>query len=184
MNPIVWMLIETVASLLAAACVLRAYAWRAHLNPNNPLSQFVAALTDWLVKPIARLIKPTRAMDWPSLTAGVLVALLAAILFFLLSGLTPEPLRVLVLALIWLVRWSLYLMMGILILMAVISLINPYAPLAPALNQLSDPILAPIRKVIPLVGSFDLSPLVAIIAIQVLLMIVSPALLGQIFGAR
>ena len=184
MNPIVWMLIETVASLLAAACVLRAYAWRAHLNPNNPLSQFVAALTDWLVKPLARVIKPTRAMDWPSLAAGTLVALLAAILFYLLSGFTPEPLRVLVLALIWLIRWSLYLVMGILILMAVISLINPYAPLAPALNQLSAPILAPIRRVLPLVGSFDLSPLVAIIIIQILLMIVSPALLGQIFAAR
>ena len=182
MNPILWMLIETVASLLAAACMLRVYAWRAHLNPNNPLSQFIAALTDWLVRPIGRLIKSTRAMDWPSLVAGILVALLAALLFFLLHGLAPDPARVVVLAVIWLVRWSLYLMMGILILMAVISLINPYAPLAPALNQLSAPILAPIRRVLPLVGNFDLSPLVAIVIIQVLLMIVQPGLVGQLFA--
>lgn len=182
MNPIIWMLIETAASLLTAACMLRVYAWRAHLNPNNPLSQFTAALTDWLVKPLGRLVKPTRAMDWPSLIAGIAIALLAALLFYLLNGLTPDPGRVLLLGLIWLVRWTLYLLMGVLILMAIISLVNPYAPLAPALNQLSDPILAPIRRVIPLVGNFDLSPLIAIIAIQVLLAIVNPGLIAQIFG--
>lgn len=178
MNPIVWMLIHTVGSLLAAACALRVYAWRVHLNPNNPISQFVAALTDWLVKPIGRLVRPTRAMDWPSLIAGVLVAILVALLYFLLNGIAPDPARIVLLGLIWLIRWTLWLMMGILILMAVISLINPYAPLAPALNQLSDPMLAPIRKVLPLVGNFDLSPLVAIILIQVLLAFVQPSLIG------
>ncbi|MGE0801484.1 MAG: YggT family protein [Lautropia sp.] len=183
MNPIVWTLIETVGSLLAAACVLRAYAWRVHLNPNNPISQFVAALTDWLVRPIGRLVKPSRAMDWPSLIGGVLVAVLVALLFYLLNGLAPNPGRVLLLGLIWLIRWSLWLMVGILILMAVISLINPYAPLAPALNQLSDPILAPIRRIVPLVGGFDLSPLIAILLIQVLLAIVHPGLLPTLLGA-
>ena len=55
MNPVLWMLIETAGSLFAAACMLRAYAWRVHLNPNNPLSQFVNALTDWLVNPLGKL---------------------------------------------------------------------------------------------------------------------------------
>jgi YggT family protein len=179
MNPVLWMLIETVGSLFAAACMLRAYAWRVHLNPNNPLSQFVNALTDWLVNPLARLLKPSRNWNWPALVAGLIVAWLVAVLFFLVQGERPMPGPVIVLGVIWLLRWTLYLLMGILILMAVISLINPYAPLAPALNQLSDPILAPIRKVLPLVGNFDLSPLVAIILIQVLLALLQPAsLLG------
>lgn len=179
MNPVLWMLIETVGSLFAAACMLRAYAWRVHLNPNNPLSQFVNALTDWMVNPLARLLKPSRNWNWPAFVAALIVAWLAAVLFFLVQGAQPMPGPVIVLGVIWLLRWTLYLLMGILILMAVISLINPYAPLAPALNQLSDPILAPIRKVLPLVGNFDLSPLVAIILIQVLLALLQPAsLLG------
>jgi YggT family protein len=139
MNPIIWMLIETLGSLFASICVLRAYAWRVHLSPQNPVSQFVNAFTDWLVKPIGRLVKPTRQMDWPSAIAALLVALLVALLFYLLNGRTPSPGPVLLLGLIWLIRWSLYLMMGVIILMAIISLINPYAPLAPALNQLADP---------------------------------------------
>jgi YggT family protein len=174
MNPILWMLIETLGSLFASTCVLRAYAWRVHLSPLNPVSQFVNAFTDWLVKPFGRIVKPTRQMDWPSVIAAVLVALIVALLFYLLNGRAPSPGPVLLLGLIWLVRWSLYLMMGIIILMAIISLINPYAPLAPALNQLADPILSPIRRVIPLVGNFDLSPLVAILIIQVLLAFVHP----------
>jgi YggT family protein len=185
MNPILWMLLETVGSLLASACMLRAYAWRVHLSPHNPLSQFVNALTDWLVNPLSKVVAPTRNMNWPSLVAGVLVALLVALLFFLLNGnLTPAPGPVLLLALVWLVRWTLYLLMGILILMAIISLINPHAPLAPALNQLADPLLAPIRKILPLVGNFDLSPLVAIILIQVLLAFVHPGAITGLLGQQ
>ena len=63
-----------------------------------------------------------------------------------------------------------------------ISLINPYAPLAPALNQLADPLLSPIRRVLPLVGNFDLSPLVAILVIQVLLAFVHPASFPMLLG--
>lgn len=180
MSPVLRMLLETVGSLFAAACMLRAYAWRCHLNPHNPLSQFVNALTEWLVKPLGKLVPPTRNWNWPALIAALLVALLVAVLFFVLEGARPLPGPVLALGIIWLIRWTLYLLMGILILMAVISLINPYAPLAPALNQLSDPILRPIRKIIPLVGNFDLSPLVAIILIQVILAVVHPA---NILGA-
>lgn len=177
MSPVLWMLIETVGSLFAAACVLRAYAWRCHLNPNNPLSQFVNALTDWLVKPLGRVVPATRNWNWPALLAGWLVAILAAVLFFFLRDLSLNPVLIAALSIIFLVRWTLYLLMGILILMAVISMINPYAPLAPALNQLSDPLLRPIRKILPLVGNFDLSPLVAIILIQVILAAVHPGLL-------
>ena len=46
MSRILWLLIETLGSLLAVACVLRAYAHRVHLNPRNPISQFVSALTE------------------------------------------------------------------------------------------------------------------------------------------
>ena len=122
-------------------------------------------------------------MDWPSAIAGLLVAMLVALLFFVLNGRTPYAgRRSLLLGIIWLVRWSLYLMMGIIILMAIISLINPYAPLAPALNQLADPLLSPIRRVLPLVGNFDLSPLVAILVIQVLLAFVHPASFPVLLG--
>ncbi len=60
-----------------------------HLTPNNPLFQFIHALTDWLVKPLSKLVAPSRT-NWPALIAGVLVAVLVTVAFFLLSGHTPE----------------------------------------------------------------------------------------------
>lgn len=184
MTRILWLLIETLGGLLAVACVLRAYAHRIHLNPRNPISQFVSALTDWLVRPLRRLIPAGRNMDWASVLAGFLVAMLTAIAFFLIVGgvTVPNPGAVLFLALIWLVRWALYLVIGLVILQAVLSWVNPYAPLAPAIQQLTHPILAPVRKVVPLIGNVDLSPLVVIIIVQVLLMLIDPASLrGLLF---
>ncbi len=173
------MLIETLGSLLAVACVLRAYAHRVHLNPRNPISQFVSALTDWLVLPLRRLVAPSRTMDWASVLAAVLVTTLTAVLFFLVVGgvMVPNPGRVLFLAVVWLVRWTVYLMIGLVILQAILSWVNPFAPLAPAIQQLTQPFLAPIRKVVPLIGGVDLSPLVLILVLQVLLMVVDPAML-------
>jgi len=174
---ILWLLIETLGSLLAIACVLRAYAWRIHLNPRNPISQFVAAVTDWLVQPLRRLVPAGRGHDWASIFGAVLVALLTALGFFLIYGAAavPNPGAVLLLALAWLVRWTIYLVIALVIIQAVLSWVNPYAPLAPAIQQLTHPILAPIRRVVPLVANVDLSPLVVIIAAQVLLMLIDPS---------
>lgn len=183
MSRILWLLIETAGSLLAVACVLRAYAHRIHLNPRNPISQFVAALTDWLVLPLRKMVVPTRTMDWASVIAAVLVALLTALLFYLVVGgvSVPDPAGVLLLTVMWLVRWTVWLVIGLVIVQAILSWVNPHAPLAPAIQQLTQPFLAPIRRVVPLVGGVDLSPLVLIVLLQVVLMIVDPATLPSLF---
>ena len=82
---------------------------------------------------------------------------------------TPAFGGVVLLAAYWLIKWSLYLLMGLVILHAVLSWVNPHAPVAPALDQLTRPFLAPLRRVIPLVGGVDLTPLVVIVAAQVAL---------------
>jgi len=177
MSRVLWLLIETAGSLLAVCCVLRAYAHRIHLNPRYPISQFVAALTDWLVGPLRKLIAPTRTMDWASFVAALLVATLTALLFFVVVGgvRVPNPGSVLFLAVVWLVRWSIWLVIGLVVVQAILSWVNPYAPLAPAIQQLTQPFLAPLRRFVPLIGGVDLSPLVLIVLLQVLLMVVDPA---------
>jgi YggT family protein len=166
-----WLVIKTIGSLLATACVLRALAHRLHLSPYNPVSQFINAVTDWLVKPLRKLVQPTRNMDWASVIAALLLAVVVSLLFSLmfLGARMPAPGAVLLLAIGWLIEWSLHLLIAMLILQAVLSWVNPQAPMAPALNQLTDPFLAPFRKVIPLVGGVDLSPMVLILAIYVAL---------------
>jgi YggT family protein len=107
------------------------------------------------------------------------VATLTALAFFTVVGgvSVPNPGAVLFLAVIWLIRWTIWLVIGLVIVQAILSWVNPYAPLAPAIQQLTQPFLAPIRRVVPLVGGVDLSPLVLIVLLQVLLMVVDPATL-------
>jgi YggT family protein len=55
------------------------------------------------------------------------------------------------------------------VLLAVLSWVNPHAPIAPTVDALTQPFLSPIRRVVPLIGGVDLSPLVLILLLQVLL---------------
>lgn len=171
MTSALWLVIKTVGSLLAIACVLRALAYRLHLSPHNPITQFVAAVTDWLVKPLRKAVPPSRNNDWASLIGALLLSLVVALLFALLTGAGHVPAfgAVLLMAIGWLIEWSLQLLIGMLIVQAVLSWVNPHAPLAPALDQLTAPFLSPIRKLIPLVGGVDLSPMVLILVVYVLL---------------
>ena len=61
---------------------------------------------------------------------------------------------------------------GLLIIQAVLSWMQTSSPVQHVLNQLTDPLLKPIRRLIPLVGGIDLSPLVALLLLQVLAMVI------------
>jgi len=79
---------------------------------------------------------------------------------------------ILLLAVRGLIRLAIYIMIGALILQAVLSWINPYSPIAGPANQLTRPVLDPLRRFIPTISGIDLSPLVAILLLQMLLMVV------------
>lgn len=188
MSQTFWFLLETLASLLATACILRAYMNWVGVVTRDPIGQFVIAVTDWLVRPLRRVIPASRTIDWASLAGAGLLALLLALAYLSVLGrLGPSSVGVaVVLAVYYLLKWSLYLLMGVVLLAAVLSWINPNAPIAPTLDALSAPFLAPVRRVIPLVGGVDLSPLVILVVVQLLLGVLAssfvPGMLSLIGG--
>ncbi|MFA5685587.1 MAG: YggT family protein [Burkholderiaceae bacterium] len=171
MSQTLWFLVETLASLLATACILRAYMNWVGVLARDPIGQFIIAVTDWLVRPLRRILPGVRGIDWASVAGGALVALLLAFIYLSMVGrLGPTAIgAAVVFAVYYLLKWSLYLLMGVVLLSAILSWINPDAPIAPTLNALSRPFLAPVRRIVPLVGGVDLSPLVVLIVVQVLL---------------
>jgi YggT family protein len=178
MSRILWLLIETVGGLLAVACLLRAWTARQQLSPRNPLSQFVIAITDWLVLPLRRVLGPSRSTDWGALLGALVVSVVLALLHpLLVSGRFPDLGETILRAAFWLLRSGLYLAMGLVVIQAILSWVNPRAPLAPVVQHLTEPLLAPIRRVIPAMGGVDLSSLVLFLALQVLLMLTEPAFL-------
>ena len=171
MGNTLWFLLETVGQLLATACLLRAYMHWLGIASRDPIGHFVIAVTDWIVKPLRRIMPVTHQIDWSSLMAALVVSVLLAIIFVMLAGLSAAPVfgAVVLTAVVWLVQWSGFLLIIVVIAHAVLSWVNPHAPIGPTLDALSRPFLAPIRRLIPLVGGVDLSPLVLIIGLQVIL---------------
>ncbi|MBW7924380.1 MAG: YggT family protein [Burkholderiaceae bacterium] len=175
MHQALWLLLETLGSLLATACVLRAYLNWLGLGVRDPLGQFVIAVTDWIVRPLRGVLPATRrnmrSVDWASLLASLLLAVVLAVLYVLLfgGGRAPAFGVVVLLAIFWLAKWSLWLLTALVLLLAVLSWVNPHAPIAPTIDALTRPFLAPIRRFVPLIGGVDLSPLVLILLAQLAL---------------
>lgn len=92
----------------------------------------------------------------------------------IIAGFNPN--MILLLSLACLVQWILYGFMGIILISAVFSWVNPHAPLAPFIASLSEPLLRPLRRILPLIGNIDLSPLVALILLQIALRLVQAGL--------
>lgn len=173
-----WFVVETVASMLSAACLLRGYMnWRG-LGARDPIGQFLIAATDWLVRPLRRMLPRPRRLDWGSFVAAALVALVLGLFYVLVfaNGRIPAFGVVVLLAAFWLIKWSLYLVMGAVLLGAILSWVNPFAPIRPTIDALIQPVLDPVRRIVPLLGGVDLSPLVVLIVAQVLLSALHAAL--------
>ncbi len=67
------------------------------------------------------------------------------------------------------VKVALYLLMGVVLMSAILSWVNPHAPMAGVINALAEPCLRPFRRVIPLIGGVDLSPIALFLLLQVAL---------------
>jgi YggT family protein len=166
-------LLEILGSLLVALLILRVWMRYIGMPPRNPVAHFTYAMTNWLVGPLSRLLPPRGRIDWASLLAALIVTLLLVVAMRAVVG-APLPWDIaLVAALRQLVIWSLNVIVWVTIIYVVISWVNPHAPFAPAFELLLRPLLAPIRRVVPTVGGFDLSPLVLLIGVYVVQMVVA-----------
>lgn len=165
-------ILQTAADLLGGIFLLRFLMQWARVPFRNPVGQFVIAASDWAVLPARKVIPGLLGMDLASLVLAWLVQCSYYAVVFGLSGASDVATAIGSLALLALIetaRLFLYLIFGIVIITAIMSWVNPYAPLAPVLNALARPFLAPLQRFIPPLGGVDLSPIVLIIVLQLLL---------------
>lgn len=181
---IVRLLLDSAASVVVFALLLRALMQWVRLHPRNPLAPFVFSVTDWAVRPLRRLVPGFGGVDWASLLAAFLVAMLLNVMLLLLSWATMAEMSAsmglgkvmlsfgLTAALVWLLKSAVYLLMGIVLLQVILSWVNPHAPIAAVLDELSRPFLDPLRRVMPNIGQVDLTPMVFFLILQVLMILI------------
>lgn len=174
-------LLETGFFLLIASALLRAWMNWLRINMSMPPGSLVMALTSWLVKPLRRVLPPPliqSRLDWASLlAAGAMAlgyALLVGLLFGLLEGLGFGPLillGLLGLALKMLLKVALQTMFTLVLGYALLSWVQPGSPAYALLGRLTEPLLVPLRRLIPAVGGVDLSALALMLVLQIALMV-------------
>lgn len=171
---IITLIVHTVASVFATILLLRFWTQAVRVRPPSTIGSFMYQLSDWLVKPLRRILPGFGGYDWACLAGAFLIAMLMIAIDLLMAGAFSVEFMVLQ-AIIQVVEWVLYGFMGLIIIEVIFSWINPDAPLAPFVRALTDPLMRPLRRFIPLVGNIDLSPLVAFLLLRIALYVVNAA---------
>jgi YggT family protein len=171
------LIVHTIAGVLATIFLLRFWIQAVRVRPPTSIAPFIFQLSDWLVKPLRRVLPGFGGYDWACLAGAFLIALLTvAFDLWLLSSFSVEFL--LLLSIARLLKWILYGFMFLIIIEVIFSWVNPHAPLAPFIRALTDPLMRPLRRIIPSIGNLDLSPLAALLLIQIGLIVVNEMLRG------
>ena len=168
---IISLLLEVTAGLLTGVCLLRLYMQYQRIpmseRSGNPLGRFIFALTDWLVLPLRRIVPAVGRWDTASLLAAWLLQLGQLLILWLLAGAATGMVSLLVMAVFGVLRMVLSGLTGLVIVYAVLSWVQTQSPLSDLLDRLVAPVLTPIRRLLPLVGGVDLSPLALLVLLQV-----------------
>ena len=171
-------LLDAVVSFFCSLFLLRFMMQAMRVSFAGQLGNFVVAITNWAVKPLRRIIPGIGGLDWSSMfVAFALQLLFAGIVvgvsprFGEVDGLSLAPM-ILWFAVRGVIRTVIYIFIAALILQAVLSWVNPYSPIGRPISQITQVFLGPIRRVVPPIANIDLSPLVAILLAQVILIFI------------
>lgn len=160
-------LLDVATGLLGGACLLRMYMQHQKIGFGNPVGRFVFALTDWLVLPLRRILPAIGRWDTASLVGAWLLQLAQFGLLYLLAGRGAGLELLPVLALFGLLRLAISSVMVLMVVYAIMSWTRADSPISDVIDRLCAPLLRPLRKLIPLVGGIDLSPLALLVLLQV-----------------
>lgn len=167
---VVFFLLEVGVTLLGGACLVRALMRAWYVPFGQPPGRLVLALTDPLVGPLQRVLPVRGRWDVAALVAAFALKLLQyAVLMLLLGRLSWAVLPVL--AVFGVLKLAVSVVTAVVLVAALLSWTQTRSPVRDLLERLSAPLLAPLRRVLPLVGGFDLSPVVVLVLLQVLAMV-------------
>ena len=169
-------LLDTTFGLITYAFLLRFVMQWLRAPFRNPLGQAVMALTDWAAKPVRRVLPGYKGLDASTLLLAWIAEFAWLSTLELLSGLVAfdaaAAATLALLACVELVKAMLWLLIIVVFAQALLSWVAPDGPFAGVLNALTFRFLAPIRRrVPPLGGTLDLSPLIVIVLAQLALML-------------
>lgn len=183
LNEALLFLLNVILQSFAGVLLLRFHLQWLRAPLRNPVGVFVMTLTDFLVLRTRRYVRAVWGYDSATFLLAWLVETVYLTCVMWLEGyLHGFPLvGLLALAAVNLLSLSLYLLMGAVFVQAILSWVNPYTPVSAVLSAATQPFLQPLRRIVPMVGNLDLTPMVLLILCQ-LTLIVPVAMLEGLVG--
>ncbi|MGL4900308.1 MAG: YggT family protein [Shewanella sp.] len=167
-------LITTLFDLYLMVVILRIWLQLARADFYNPFSQFVVKATHPLIAPMRRVLPSIGRFDSASFVLAILVVMVKLLLISLIAGGGLNILLFLVFAVVSVVKQAGVLLFWMLIIRAILSWFNQgYNPIVMIMDQLTEPFLAPVRRLIPPIGGLDLSVMLVIIAMNFINMLLA-----------
>ena len=163
-------IIKTLGSLYLLIVLMRFILQLVRANFYNPLCQFIVKATQPLLKPLRRVIPSMFGLDMSSLVLALIVQMVLIAVILLLKGFEVDLLLLVPWALIAIFSLFLSVLFYAMIISVILSWVAPgsHNPGAELVAQITEPVLAPFRRIIPNLGGLDISPIFAFIAIQLL----------------
>ncbi len=167
-------IVDTLLQLALFVVLTRLLLQWARADFRNPICQAVVRATNPLILPLRRILPPVGKVDTASVVAVIIVATIYVAVISALSGAgLPGPFVWVRTVVLEIVRTMLTTYFWAIFIYALLGLIAPggYSPMQSVLSSVCEPVLRPIRRVIPALAGIDLSPLWACIAIQAVLIL-------------
>lgn len=167
-------LITTLFTLYLMVVLLRLWLQLAQADFYNPLSQFVIKVTHPVVGPLRRIVPAIGRFDTATLLFAFAIAVLHIWIKAMMIGYEQiSVIALLVNAVIFIIGESIQLVIYVLVIRAILSWVSQgNNPLEQLFHQLTEPLIAPIRRVLPPIGGLDLSPMVLIILLIFLMKLI------------
>jgi len=180
LNPVIF-LVDTLFSLFILMVMLRLLLQIVRADFYNPFSQFLVKATSPLLRPLRRLIPSWGGIDVASLVLLFTLQCLAIVILILLQGIGFDSIGIaglLIATITKLISLLLYVYFFSLFLLAIMSWISTggYNPITALMSSITEPLMRPVRKLIPPIGMLDLSVFVTILGLVVARMLIMPPL--------
>lgn len=181
------LLIEVLFAVLSALFVLRVLLQLLRADFYNPISQFLYKATNPVLMPLRKALPPIGRLDSAGTLVAWLLQVIKLLLLFALAGRVPGVLGLVVMGLGELLGFVLTLFFWLILVRVIVSWVGGggYHPALPLLGQLTEPLIRPVRRMLPDLGGIDLSPMVTILLLLLArILIVAPLLDAGAWLAR
>jgi YggT family protein len=165
------LLVSTMGTLFMMAVLLRFLLQISRADFYNPITQMVVRVTDPGVQLFRRFIPGFKGVDFATLVFAMLVQCTLICVLILIAGFDlPGAGLVMTWAVGGIINFILDIYFWSLLVSIVSSFIAPFSehPALVLVRQLTEPIMAPFRRLLPSMGGLDLSPIFVFLAIQIL----------------